>query len=146
MIDQQCGWLAERCSPDHTKDWMISFKSCFSFRTTNSRWKSVWKSSLFSFLEVRPGLGLQRVLKEDFGFVSSVNHFFFFQRSIFGTKLNKRKKRVFRRHLGKSHGIGYHGTRQFIEIQFILEGLFLKRKKYIYKLWLNTVLCNLEGA
>lgn len=56
---------------------MIYLKSCFSFRTTNSRWKSVWKSCgtvvfFFFFLEVRPGLGLQRVLKEDFGFVSCV--------------------------------------------------------------------------
>lgn len=120
---------------------MIYLKSCFSFRTTNSRWKSVWKSCgtvvlFFFFLEVRPGLGLQRVLKEDFGFVSCVQSTIssFFKEVFLVQNETKGKKRVFRRHLGKSHSIGYHGTRQFIEIQFILEGLFLKRKKYIYKL------------
>lgn len=89
--------------------------------------EKLWNSSFFSFfLEVRPGLGLQHVLKEDFGFVSCVPSTIssFFKEVFLVQNETKGKKRVFRRHLGKSHSIGYHGTRQFIEIQFILEGLF----------------------
>ncbi len=131
-------WVTGRALfTDHMKDWMIYLKSCFPSerRIPDGRvLEKLWNSSFFfSFFwkydQVWAFNAFSR--KTSVCFMCSVNHFFFFQRSIFGTKWNKRKKRVFRRHLGKSHSIGYHGTRQVYRDPIHSRRTFFKNERNI---------------